>query len=280
MKLLLVVVLLLKSSFTFPQPVSSKDIITRMLSATDQIETLRFKFKKIERVNGKMQTGEQDIKYLHSPRKTYAYLHSPSKGTQVLWIANANNGKVLVKPTSFPYMSVNLSPFGSIIRKNNHHTVHQIGFDYVSGIVRSIADKSQHEFDNIFLYQGEVTFNNRDCYKVLIDYTPYQYVNYTVQPKENLTSIADKLYISDYMIMQLNPEIDDYDDVKPGQKIKVPNAYAKKTVLYIDKENYLPIVQKMYDEKGLFSQYEFYDLQLNQPISDKEFRKDYEDYDF
>ncbi|QHT70465.1 DUF1571 domain-containing protein [Rhodocytophaga rosea] len=280
MKIVCVLVLLWKSTVVFSQVIPAKDIINQMLSATEQVNTLTFKLKKGERVNGKMVTGEQDVKYMHAPRKTYAYLHSPSKGTEVLWVAGANNGKVLVKPTSFPYVSVSLSPYGSIIRKNNHHTVHQVGFDYVAAIIRNLAKKSADQFDTYFQYQGEATFDNRTCYKILIDYIPYQYITYTVQPNEDLTSIADKLFVSDYMIKEINPEVDDYEDVESGQQIKVPNAYARKTILYIDKETHLPLVQKMYDEKGLFSQYEFYNLKLNPSLAPAEFSRDYEAYNF
>lgn len=264
----------------FAQNPSSKEIIHQMLAATDKVQTLKFKLKKAERVDGKMMTGEQDVKYQQSPRKTYAYLHHPSKGTEVLWIKNANHGKVLVKPTSFPYISVSLSPFGSILRKNNHHTVHEVGFDYVAGIIRSIAGKAGSQFDDYFLYQGEVMFDNRPCYKILVDYQPYAYVTYTIQAKENLPAIASKLYVSDYMIRQLNPEIDDYDDVEAGQQIKVPNAYARNTLLYIDKEHSLPVMQRMYDENGLFAQYEFHKLQVNPTIAAEEFTRQYKEYNF
>jgi hypothetical protein len=280
MKIVCLLILLWQSTTVLSQVVPARDIIYQMLSATEQVNTLTFKLKKSERVNGKMVSGEQDVKYMHAPRKTYAYLHAPSKGTEVLWVAGANNGKVLVKPTSFPYISVSLSPYGSILRKNNHHTVHQVGFDYVAAIIRNIAGKSGEHFDLYFQYQGEVEFDNRTCYKILIDYTPFQYVSYLVQPNEDLPAIAKKLFVSDYMIKEINPGVDDYDDVKAGQQIKVPNAYARKTVLYIDKENHLPLVQKMYDEKGLFSQYEFYSLRLNPALTHAEFSREYEAYDF
>jgi outer membrane lipoprotein-sorting protein len=280
LKVFFLLVFFLQSILTFAQTASSKEIIDQMLKATGEIKTLKFKFKKIERLEGKILTGEQDIKYLHSPRKTYAYLHSPSKGTEALWVENENSGKVLVKPTSFPYVSINLSPFGSVLRKTNHHTVHEIGFDYIAGIIGNIAQKSGPHFNQYFLYQGEVKFEGRDCYKILIDYSPYQYIDYTVKAGENLPAIAKKLYVSDYMIKEINPDMDDYDDVKAGQRIKVPNAYARKTVLYIDKEHYLPLVQKMYDEKGLFAHYEFHNLQVNPPIQPEEFSRNYNEYNF
>lgn len=279
-KMFFIILLLGQVNVLHAQVLSSREIIDRMLTATKEVQTLKFKFKKIERIEGRMLTGEQDVKYLHTPRKTYAYLHSPSKGTEVLWIENENNGKVLVKPVSFPYIAVNLSPFGSVIRKNNHHTVHEIGFDYIAGIIGNIAGKSGKQFNQYFLYQGDIKFENRDCYKVLIDYVPYGYISYTVQPGEDLPAIAKNLFVSDYMIKEINPAVDDYEDVKAGQQIKVPNAYARKTVLYIDKQSYLPVVQKMYDEKGLFAHYEFHNLELNPAIKDEEFSKEYEDYNF
>jgi outer membrane lipoprotein-sorting protein len=101
-----------------------------------------------------------------------------------------------------------------------------------------------------------------------------------VQNGENLVTIAYKLFVSDYMIMSVNSDIDGYYDVKPGQKIKVPNAYARKTFLFIDKETYLPVVQIMYDEKGLFSKYEFTDVKVNPKFSDVDFSKENDQYDF
>jgi outer membrane lipoprotein-sorting protein len=279
-KILPLLFLLFQTGLLTAQTLTSQQIITRMLAATEEVKTLKFKFTKAERVAGKMLTGEQEIKYQHSPRKTYAYLHAPSKGTEVLWVENENSGKMLVKPTSFPYISVSLSPFGSVVRKNNHHTVYEIGFGYIAGIIGNIAQKSGSRFNQYFLYQGDVAFEGRTCYKILIDYTPYQYIDYTVQRGEDLPAIAKKLFVSDYMIKEINPGVDDYDDVKAGQRIKVPNAYARKTVLYIDKENYLPIVQKMYDEKGLFAHYEFHNLEVNPVIKPEEFSKEYKEYNF
>jgi outer membrane lipoprotein-sorting protein len=51
-------------------------------------------------------------------------------------------------------------------------------------------------------------------------------------------------------------------------------------VLYIEKATFLPLFQKMYDEKGLFSQYEFYNLELNAPIAPEEFTRNYKGYSF
>ena len=62
--------------------------------------------------------------------------------------------------------------------------------------------------------------------------------------------------------------------------IKVPDAYAKLTILLIDKTVLLPINNKVFDDKGLFETYEYYNLQVNSPIAADEFAKEYKDYNF
>jgi outer membrane lipoprotein-sorting protein len=260
--------------------ISSKEIINKMSASIDKISTLKFKLKKKERINGELKSGEQDVKFQRSPKKIYTKVLAPNVGVEVLWIEDPNNKKAYVNPNAFPYFTLSLDPYNSILRKNNHHTIHEVGFDYINSIINQIAKKSAGDFGKFFVYEDDVIFDKKNCYKIVIDYTPYTYLSYTVKEGETVTTIAYKLFVSDYMILQLN-KIEDYDDVKAGQVIKIPNAYAKKTILFIDKENFLPISQMMYDEKGsLYSQYEFFNLQLNPKIPEEEFTKDYKDYNF
>ena len=71
-----------------------------------------------------------------------------------------------------------------------------------------------------------------------------------------------------YKIKELN-NID--DEVKPGQVIKIPSAYAKKSTFYIDKSTSLPIYHKMEDEKGIYEIYEFKELKLGVTLTDADF---------
>ena len=65
----------------------------------------------------------------------------------------------------------------------------------------------------------------------------------------------------------------------PWMAIKT-HAYAKYVLLYIDKDNFLPIGVRVFDDKGLFEQYDYYNLQVNPKFDDAEFTKDYKDYNF
>jgi outer membrane lipoprotein-sorting protein len=82
------------------------------------------------------------------------------------------------------------------------------------------------------------------------------------------------------MVLENNPKLSSYNDVKAGDVIKIPNAYAKLTLLLIDKEYLLPVNNKVFDDKGLYETYEYYDLQVNSPIAPEEFTKNYKGYHF
>ena len=82
------------------------------------------------------------------------------------------------------------------------------------------------------------------------------------------------------MVLENNPKISWYNDVKEGQVIRVPNAYAKVSLLLIDKEFMLPVNNKVFDDKGLFETYEYYNLQVNTVITQEEFDKNFKGYNF
>lgn len=258
-----------------PEEANTQQIITKMLDAIRSIRTLKYNLKCSERINGKMLQTESQVKLQVSPRKVYLYL----KGPEVLWIEGQNNGNALVNPNSFPYVNLNLDPNGSLMRKDQHHTIHEMGFAYLGDVLESVVTKVGDKFDKYFSYSGEDKFLNRPCHKILITNHDFTYVSYKVKKGENLITIARKLKVSEYMILEKN-KLTDYYAVKEGQQILVPNGYAKMVMLTIDKQTYLPIAIKTFDDKGLFESYEYHNLQLNVKIADQEFSKDFKDYKF
>ena len=118
------------------------------------------------------------------------------------------------------------------------------------------------------------------CYKLAISFPEFAWGPYTIKKGENLNTIARKLKVSEYMVLMNNHKISWYNDVKEGQIIQVPNAYAKLTILHVDKELLLPVSNKIFDDQGLFETYEYHNLQVNTTILPEEFTKDYKDYNF
>lgn len=256
---------------------TTKEVIFKMIKTIDDLERLKYSLKIIERGKKGYNHYESSVKLSRKPRKIYLYI----KGIELLWVSGWNNNKAYVKPNSFPYVNLSLDPLGYLMRQDQHHTLNEMGVDYFGGLIEYMALKNGNKFDQYFKLEGEERMNNRPCYKVIIDNKDFGYENYTVGDNESITSIARKLHISEYMILEVNPKFNDYFDIlKKGQVIKVPNAYAKHVTLYIDQLYFLPISIKILDDKGLYEQYDYHFLQVNPKIDDAEFTKDFKGYKF
>ena len=254
----------------------SKEIINKLLTSIDKIHTLKWTLKVIERIKGKEKHYGSSVKLCTKPRKIYINI----KGTEVLWAEGQNNGKALIHPNSFPFFNMNLDPLGSLMRDGQHHTIHEMGFSYMADIIRSFANKAGENFNDSFVYMGEEDHNNIKCYKIIMKNNQFKYVDYQVKKGETMITIARKLKVGEYMILENNPKHSGYGDLKDGEVIKVPTGYAKNVTLFIDKLYYIPIGIKVEDDKGLYEQYEYFFLQYNPKISDEEFTKTYKDYKF
>jgi outer membrane lipoprotein-sorting protein len=255
---------------------TSRELLNDLLQSISNVKTMRYSLQCTERIKGKIQHTESKVKLQISPRKLYLSL----KGPEVLWIQGENGGDALVNPSSFPYINLNLDPFGAIMRKDQHHTIHEMGLHYLADILKDGIRRAGNNLDKDFVIIGEEKHDGRDCYKLSIAFPDYSWKSYLVKKGENLTTIARKLHVSEYMVLENNPHLSWYNDVKEGQIIQVPDAYAKLTVLLIDKEYLLPVFNKIYDDKGLFETYEYHNLIINSPILPEEFSRDYKDYNF
>ena len=278
----LVICLLWMPVYATP-PMSSLDLMNTMLRSIENINSLKFKLKSYERVNGKMQPAEADVKLAYNPKRLYLYSHlEPNKGVEILWKEGQNNGNALVNPGKFPYFNVNLDPYGSMMRKNQHHPVLNSGFTFLHNIIAEALKRAkQHNaVDTYFTIKDDAVLNGRECYMLEIIDPEFSYVKYTVKEGETIDDISKRLLICGYLVVEKNPGVDFFDDVDAGDELLIPSSYAKKTVLYIDKDNYLPIGQYMYDDKGLFERYEFVNLKVNPRIAPEEFTEDYEAYGF
>ncbi|WP_192825337.1 LysM peptidoglycan-binding domain-containing protein [Rufibacter sp. LB8] len=69
-----------------------------------------------------------------------------------------------------------------------------------------------------------------------MDYTPYKLYNYKVKSGEDVFSIAKRLFLNEFKIKELN-KLDGYTGLKAGQVLVLSNAYARNTILYIDKNH-------------------------------------------
>ncbi|MGC8802673.1 MAG: DUF1571 domain-containing protein [Bacteroidales bacterium] len=253
-------------------------ILRQVVDQSKQIKTLRYHAIMNERIDGKMVQKDSYFKINTSPLKMYVSQSFLGIKIDALYVEGWNNNQLLVATVGFPWIQLSLDPKGSRVRDNHHHTIFEAGFGYFASVIDQLL--SEH-FDKITIrYLGPAKIYNKDCLKIQIIVNHYQIIPYTVKPGETLPSIAKQKLINDYKILELNPEIDGYDDVKAGQIIKIPNLYAKMMYLYVDKRSMLPAQIELHDEKGLYAIYGYNNVIINEPFAPDEFDKSYKNYHF
>lgn len=270
--------LFLSSTLT-AQEFDIHEMFAKMMKSIENIKTVSFKLDKTERIKGKMMPGSQDVKLNVSPFKVYLKVHVPNKGAEVLYIEGQNDGKAKVNPNAFPYMTLNLDPDGSILRKDQHHSVKELGFGYTGDLLDYVYKKYKDKIDEYVKLNGEVTFDGRKCWNITLTNKEYAIEDYTVKSGETILTIARKLRLDEYALLELN-NMKDFDDVKTGQTIKVTNSLCKQIEMYFDQETYLPVYQKLFDHKGLMATYEYTNLKVNPHFHADEFNAEYKEYDF
>jgi hypothetical protein len=253
-------------------------ILQATLHTLDQIVTLDCRVRRIERVNGEMESGDIRIKVNTKPHKIYVYNVNPNEGTELLWKENWNDGNVYIHPNRFPWVNVSLNPDGDQMLKDQHHHLRSTGFVCIQKVLRRLLKMT--DLDQRVTWMGQEKWYGRLHDVVKISHPDYKIVNHTVEPGEDLLRIDHKLNVPSYKLLELNPDIGDYYDVTAGQSIRVPSHYGKEIVLIIDPATHLPVVQLIYDEKGLFEKYEYSEIKLNPRFSTKEFEEDNESYGF
>lgn len=256
-----------------------QDIFNKMFSEINNVKTLRYDLFAIERIDDKFTSGHSIVKLNVAPFK--AYYKDLEKGIEVLWTQDLEDGDAIVNPNGFPFVNLHLNPMGKLMRRGQHQTILRLGYAYLGDLLSHSLSKYPDAYKNYVHRQQDTIWDNSPCYKVIIDFTKYTNVFYIITEKGlTVSKIASKNFVSDYEVLTLNNLSWYEDELDLGQKLIVPDAYAKRVVLLISKTSNLPVVIRVYDEKGLFELYEFTNLKVNSLIQDSEFTENYPDYHF
>jgi len=233
-----------------------------------------------ERIGDTYQKKKADFKIKYDPLSIYLKQEYPNPGLEVLYVKGENNGDAWINPNGFPWITMSMDPLGSTMRKGQHHSIFKSGFEFFLTVLQHLYDKYQSEAATMIEFDGTVKYGDVLCYKITVNNPNFNYVDYTVRPGENLETLSRKLFVCDYMIYDLNPQLSSYEDIKPGTKLKVPNDYGKQFVLYIDTQKLVPAGVKIYDDKGLFEEYSYLNTIINPSFSNMEFTESYAGYGF
>jgi hypothetical protein len=279
--LLSIPLLSVHSVYKLPKPVSqARAIVTEMIHAMDNIITLSGRMRRTERMIDGVVHGEALFKFNRKPKKLYFYNIAPEVGAELLYVEGWNNNKAYVHPNKFPWVNVSLSPHASNFAERQHHSILEAGFEFTNGILKKMIADYGDDFDKHVTYKGKQKWYTQTVDVLEFENPDYGFVPYTVKQGENLIDIEHRLKIPAYKVLEINSGIDDKFDITAGQVIQIPNIYAKKFVVMVDTELHLPIVQLIFDDKGLFEKYEFSELKVNPRFTTMEFSEDNEGYGF
>jgi outer membrane lipoprotein-sorting protein len=255
-------------------------ISQKMFETVKSFKTLQYSFELKERYYGKIIHEKSNFKIQINPLKIYLYQSFPNNGVECIFVSGKNENKLKVNPNSFPYVNLNLAPEGSLVLEKHHHTIFDGGFVYTTSIIEYLLNKYKSQSTKLITNNGIVNVNGSDCYYLTFVNPGYRLTTYMVKENETPLSIAKKLQINYYSILDNNPSVKGIGKIKPGTVIIVPNDYASKMELYIHKEKYYPVQLKIYDHKGLYEDYSFLNVIINPKFTDKDFSEDNPAYHF
>ena len=259
---------------TSPPAITTTQLISRLTASIQALSSIRCNAEARERVGNKTAPDFTAMKIAYHPYRVYL---KNRKGVEVLYVAGQNNNDAMVYPAAFPYITLNLDPNGSLMRKGQHHTVLQAGFGMIADLLNGPDGKADNAYTRSFRYAGDSTAQGQPCYVLRSDYPQFRYVAYRVGKGETISSVADRFGCGEYRITERNNLSVD-SKLSEGQVLQVPNAYGRRVLVVVNAKTYLPASVTVYDERGLYEQYNFLDVVANQPIPAAEFSKDYKGY--
>ncbi|MBI5219019.1 MAG: DUF1571 domain-containing protein [Bacteroidia bacterium] len=252
----------------------------KMIAEWDKIKTMKFDLAMKERIRGKFHLSKSSFKLQYAPFKLYMKQDYPIKGMELLYVTGTNNNNVLVNPNGFPWANLNFDANNAHMRKDQHHSIYNSGFRYVYSIIEHLLEKYSAVIEKQITLDGNITYKNILCYKIIMVNPDFKYESYTLKSGESPFSVAKKFNINDYMVIDKNSDMKEFEDCKPGMTIKIPNDYAAKMEIWLDQKKLIPVIMKIYDDLGLYEEYEFSNVFLNYKFQSVEFTRDYKEYHF
>lgn len=279
MRKFFLIIFIFTISFSAIKAQNTNEVISKAITALAPTNTYTYSFTTAERINGELILSGMNAKLMQKPLKIYLNNTSgKNKGKELLYVEGKNNNKVLINVA----WGFSLNPFSSLVRKGNHYTILDTGFKNVRSILSNAKKRADAEnmLDEVFKYEGTVTFDGRKCYKYTITDPTFSYETYTIKNGETLYELAKRKIINEQLIIEKNKNLSGFDSAKDGLVIQIPTSYAKRSVIYIDAGNFHTVYQELYDDKGLFEKYTYKNLVINPKFSADEFTEDFPAYNF
>jgi outer membrane lipoprotein-sorting protein len=217
------------------------------------------------RIDNQTHQGELFISVQNRPLKIRAEVLAPSEGPLVEYDATTDLTNAVITPKKWlPAVKFKQHVNSKIVRRG-HYGIHETTFNHFDYLIQQMEEKLQRSgnYQQGVRYYGIENKAGVSCHKIELFDAQYQIQSYQVNQEHTPIDLAKNKWIHPYKILELNPQLSSYDESTKGQRIKIPTSYAKRCVLYIDTENYLPRQLEVYDERGWFETYSFRDISIS-----------------
>lgn len=259
---------------------SCEDAISHMFNAIQSLNTARFKLISTERIDNEMLVSSAIGVIQYAPRRLFfrSFDNHNELTFEVIYIDGENNNNALISPNGFPFFNLNLDPLGSTIRNNRHLSILDAGGIYLVDMIK-IGMKLYEESGTLSDRLKITKFSETET-KLIINNTDYKFTSYQVKKGETIRDICYKLGVPEYKILELNQSVSSFNDIHEGEIITVPTVYATKFEVIIRNSDYIPTEVRIYDDKGLFSTYQYEYFETNPEVDIQTFNKDNPAYTF
>jgi hypothetical protein len=220
------------------------------------------------------------VKLRPKPYAVYLARLKPSAGMEALWAENKNDRLMRAHPGSFPDITVNIDPEGSMAMKDQHFPIFSTGMADATVRIRTaleLADKGKVQIRKVA--DQEVGGTAYPC--VEIDAQKLGGRKVPAKEDETLFDVARRTGSAPYLLYRYNPDIDDLDDsLDAGQAVFIPAYYAKRTEFCFDPATKIFVRENYYDTTSLFERYDSLERKINVGLTDADFDSNNAAYDF
>ena len=252
---------------TLPDRHETVEIMHDVFESVKTIRTLSFDFHSKERIKGEISSNSSHITLTRQPYQLYLRETTPNDGLEVLFPHPQDPSQALVNPNGFPWMNLKLDPLGELMTKDQHHTVHMAGYDYMISVIEYNFNKYHDRLTEIVDHQGFIDWKGTKCHNITLNNTSFRFARYRTKPGESIHSIANERRLNAYMISEKNDREDISKVLTPGTELLIPSDYARKITMYIDQKRNIPLMIRVYDDIGIFESYEFENIEVNPRLS-------------
>jgi hypothetical protein len=266
----LLVVIIFCSSYKLKEnkePITLDYLFNTVDEKMGNVASLQYYLKRTERIDNEIVSVKNYIRIQTEPFNCMIQFLGDKEGDYVIYSPTKNDGKAVFIPGGFPYINISLDTDGYIMRRTSHYRVVDMGVKFVVDKIKGNYLKWKDKFK----YEGVVAFDGINYHKIEGVLGELSYINYVPKENETLTEVAEKHFVSEYMLLDINDNVDDFNDDIEGESIKVPTSYASHIVMYVNVITFFPEMILIEDDKGVFEEYKYTEIVYNEPIDPKYF---------